>query len=101
MPKAKMKVSLQTMTNGKVDGRAYRLGEDLAEAMLTTHDSQPGFPVLTEVKLRLFPDGSGLFEFKRGEEKFSLRFSEEGKPLQVYADFDGVEGVLMPDKEAV
>lgn len=105
---ARLRGEVRTWTNGKRVRRHYGLGESMAEAVLTTSKLLPEEAASrseerqteTLVKLRLFEDGSGLFEFDRKltKQKFSIRFSAEGVPLDVYADFDGVQGTLIADE---
>jgi hypothetical protein len=93
------------MSGGESQVKAWRLGETMGEAIVSTHDRYQehkpipdavGFPVVTEAKIRIFEDGSGLFEFRRGKENISIRWTEEKKPLELFANFNGVEGELCP-----
>lgn len=107
---AKIRTRCRAMTDGKIRGSAERFGETMGEASVETakcvnleavHSgkAKAEWRNNTQAKLRIHEDGSGLFEFTRGGKNLSIRWSAEEMPLELFASFDGVEGVLVPDTE--
>jgi hypothetical protein len=99
----RIRATCKSVTNGDTRGRATRLGETMGEAGVNTQTrTTKGYEMVTEAKLRMFEDGSGLFEFKRGKDSFTIRWTEEEKPgVDLFALVNGHEGMLVPTEEDI
>ena len=103
----RIRSTCKAMSDNDTQGKAIRLGETMGEAAVSTHAPHRGpittmpddpFPPATEAKVRIFEDGSGTFEFHRGAENITIRWTEEDREdFQLFADFNGIGALLMPD----
>ena len=98
---ARLQARYKTETAGQHPKGHSIVGEQMAEAAVSSR--LPGSSEnVTEAKVRMFEDGSGIFNFKRGREDITLRWTEEGVDVfEMHADFNGTEGVLKPTTDPV
>lgn len=76
---AQLKVEIQTWTNGKTlqgEHRQYRLGEDKAEAVLTSREG-------TTVTVHLFSDGSGRMALERDGQAITRFWPAGDLPIEL------------------
>ena len=86
---------LRAKVTGDNSAGTSRTGERVVESILTTKGE--GYKTLTTVVSKLFEDGSGILNIKRGQEDITVSWSQEGVPVfEMHADFNGTEGVLVP-----
>lgn len=92
---AQLKAEVRAFTNGRRTAN-YRLGEDQADAILSSRSG-------TVATSKLFADGSGLITVVRGGKSYLVRWSADdaAKPsdIEVFADFDGMEVGLAPSQD--
>lgn len=99
---ARLRARIKTETNGKQQGNTTRVGEQLAEASVNSQDRANRDKTITTGTVRMFEDGSGTFQFRRGPENITIRWTEEESPVfELYADFNGIEGALVPSIQPV
>lgn len=103
---ARLRARIKTETNGKQQGMTTRLGEQQAEASVNSlrpgHQKEAKTEVVTNATVRMFEDGSGTFQLRRGPENITIRWTEEEAPVfELYADFNGIEGALTPSIQPV
>lgn len=72
---AKLRVDATTWAKGKRLKPHYRLGDEQAEATLTTEGS------VTTLRVKLFADGSGVIRVQRGDEHMIWQVTPEPHPL--------------------
>lgn len=98
---ARLQARYKTETAGERPKGHSIVGEQMAEAAVSSR--LPGSSEnKTVAMIRLFEDGSGIFNFKRGQEDITLRWTEEENDVfEIYADFNGTEGVLRPTTDPV
>jgi DNA-binding transcriptional LysR family regulator len=94
---ARLKAEVITRTAGKIQRRAYALGEDQADASVEVRELRQ------TIRTTLFPDGSGLFTLTRNGQRFLLQWDavpENLSDIELRADFNGHEGLLVaiPEK---
>lgn len=86
---------LRAKVTGDNSAGSTRLGERVVESILTTKGE--GFKTVSTILTRMFEDGSGICNIKRGQENITIRWSEEGNPVfELHGDFNGTEAVLVP-----
>lgn len=107
---AKIRATCKTMTDGETKGRSERFGDTMGEASVETSRHIPADPEagklarfisLTHAKMRIHEDGSGMFTLQRDGKEFTLRWTEETEiphNIELYANFDGTEGLLVTDE---
>lgn len=74
-----------------------RVGERRAEGELTSQDPVSR-QIVTKAMTRMYEDGSGTFNIKRGREDITITWSQEiaGLPdIEIHANFNGQEGTLV------
>ena len=75
-----------------------RVGERMAEGVLTSQDPVSRQEV-TKTTTRMYEDGSGTFNIRRGREDITIRWSDERGPgfddIEIHANFNGQEGTLV------
>jgi hypothetical protein len=88
------------LLRGKITGDnsagTTRTGERVVESLLTSKGE--GFKTITTVTTKLFEDGSGLLNIKRGGKDITITWDQETGELpdiEIHADFNGVEGALV------
>lgn len=98
---ARLQARYKTETAGQRPKGHSIVGEQMAEAVVSSR--LPGSSqTVTLAMVRLFEDGSGIFNFKRGQEDITIRWSEEDVDVfEMHADFNGTEGVLKPTNDPV
>lgn len=98
---ARLRAEARAQTQGQRALRFSRLGQHLAEGRVASRNEATGQDV-TVALARIFEDGSGIFNFKRGQEDITIRWTEENNPIfELHADFGGVEGILVATTEPV
>lgn len=104
---ARIRARCKAVTDGVTRGMAQRYGDTMGEASVETSVLHgPGrIESVTHAKLRIHEDGSGLFVLQRGQDEISIRWTAETDPaqpetlipLELFAKFGDVEGVLVAE----
>lgn len=106
---ARIRSRCKAVTDGVTRGMAQRYGDTMGEASVETSVQHgPGrIEAITHAKLRIHEDGSGLFVLQRGKDEIAIRWTAEMDPerpeilipLELFAKFGDIQGVLIPDEE--
>lgn len=100
---ARLLARYKTETAGQRPKGHSIVGEQMAEAAVSSRQKGSAENI-TVAMVRLFEDGSGIFNFKRGRDDITLRWNPEDTPeggTEMHANFSGVEGVLVPTSQPV